>query len=340
MQEFLQTEIGGNEARQWLLALGCMAGGFLGGKLCSLILSGIVKQVCSKTKHPLDDRILLTAKRPLTWMVTLGGIAYGLSLLELRETPRLWVDRIVASLSIVILSWGAARLVDTLICGAVPVKDADPRMNKATDLQPLLRKFSKTLIGVIAGVLILRTLGYNVSALMAGLGLGGAALALASKDTLSNCFGSITVFVDRPFSLNDRIKIAGHEGVITEMGLRTSRLRTLENRTVIIPNSIFASSPIENITAAPNIQVTHTLAVKTSSGREKIEQALVLLREIGSTVEGTGGNPAAGLVSIGGNTCQIQFIFYIAKDADYLATVTGVHLAVLRRFEEAEIGLA
>ncbi|MDR2797337.1 MAG: mechanosensitive ion channel family protein [Treponema sp.] len=337
--EFLQVSLGGNRVQQWLCALGFMGGGFLGGKLGALILSGMVKHICRKTSSPLDDCMVETAKQPLTWLITMGGIAYGLSVLDLDETPRLWANRVVASLIIVGLSRGVAALLDILIGRYVPVKALDPLSKRETDMQPLLKKLSSTLIWVIAGVLILRTLGYNVSALMAGLGLGGAALALASKDTLSNCFGSITVFVDRPFAINDRIKIAGHDGVITDMGIRTSKLRTLENRTVIIPNSIFASTPIENITAAPNTKVSQTLAVKTSSGLEKIEEALVLLREIGSTLEGTEGNSSAGLTAVSGTTCQITFIFYIAKEADYMATLNAVNFAVLRRFEESGISL-
>ncbi|MDR0721696.1 MAG: mechanosensitive ion channel family protein [Treponema sp.] len=337
--EFLQVSIGGNQVQQWFCALGFMGGGFLGGKLCALILSSIVKHICRKTSSPLDDCIVETAKPPLTWLITMGGIAYGLSVLDLDETPRLWVNRVVASLIIVVLARAAVALLKILINQYVPVKAPGPLSKRETDMQPLLKKLSGSLIWVIAGVLILRTLGYNVSALMAGLGLGGAALALASKDTLSNCFGSITVFVDRPFAINDRIKIAGHDGVITDMGIRTSRLRTLENRTVIIPNSIFASTPIENITAAPNTKVSQILAVKTTSGVEKIEAALVLLREIGSTVEGTDGNSSAGLTGVSGTTCQITFIFYIAKEADYMATLNAVNLAVLRRFEEAGIVL-
>ncbi|MDR2634016.1 MAG: mechanosensitive ion channel family protein [Treponema sp.] len=339
MDEFLQVRIGGNQVQQWLCALAFMGGGFLAGKLCTRILSGVVKHIYRKTSSSLDDRMVETAKPPLTWLVTIGAIAYGLSVLDLHETPRLWLNRVVASLIIVVLARGVAALLDLLISRYVPVKAPGPLSKKETDMQPLLRKLSGILVWVIAGVLILRTLGYNVSALMAGLGLGGAALALASKDTLSNCFGSITVFVDRPFAINDRIKIAGYDGVITDMGLRTSRLRTLENCTVIIPNSIFASSPIENISAAPNRKVSQTLAVKTSSGLEKIEAALVLLREIGSTIEGTDGAPLAGLTMVSGSTCQITFTFHIAKDADYMATLNAVNLAVLQRFEEAGVVL-
>ncbi|MDR3166538.1 MAG: mechanosensitive ion channel family protein, partial [Treponema sp.] len=205
---------------------------------------------------------------------------------------------------------------------------------------PVLRKLFKGFTAIFAGGLILKTLGYNISALMTGLGLGAAAIALASKDTLSNFFGSITVFADRPFRLNDRIKITGFDGHITDMGIRTSRLRTAENRTVVIPNSVFAANPIENISAEPNTKVTQTIAIKRENGREKIALGLSLLREIGASTEGTDASPAAGLVAIGGLTCQLSFIYYIAKDADYLDTVNRVNFEILRRFEEAGISLA
>jgi MscS family membrane protein len=124
------------------------------------------------------------------------------------------------------------------------------------------------------------------------------------------------------------------------MGIRTSRLRTAENRTVIIPNSLFAANPIENVSAEPNTKVSQIITVKRDKEPEKLTLALSLLREIGAAVEGAGASPTAGLTVIGGLTCQISFIYYIAKDADYLDTVNRVNLEILRRFEEAGIFLA
>jgi MscS family membrane protein len=174
---------------------------------------------------------------------------------------------------------------------------------------------------------------------MAGLGLGGAALALASKDTLANFFGSITVFVDRPFRLNDRIKIGAYDGIITEMGIRTSRIRTLENRTVFIPNSLFASNPIENISAAPSIKVSQTFNLKGENGPDKIEKAVGILKEICSTLPGLEEAPQAGLVSVGGANCPVSLTFFVSPRADYSETVSRVNLAILRRFAEEGISL-
>jgi MscS family membrane protein len=221
----------------------------------------------------------------------------------------------------------------------VPAAGDGKLLKGEASLQPLLRNFFKTLVWIIAAVLVLRTLGYNISALLAGLGLGGAALALASKDTLSNFFGSITIFVDKPFRMGDRIRIGDYDGVITEIGIRTARMRTLENRTVVIPNSLFAATPIENVSSAPNTKVTQTLKVGGDCGADKLEQALALLRDIHNAVPGLEGQPIAGLASIGNIVCQITFVYFIAKGADYWGTISAVNLEVIRRFKEAGIRL-
>jgi MscS family membrane protein len=342
MADFLNYVWWNNTVKQWLLAAGWIAGGLIGGILCTLFLSWFLKNICNKTKFKLDDIIIKGPERSFTVLMTLGGVDLGIGSLNLSPEIRSWVDRGLGILFILFITWGIDRIFDALIVRYIPAKkDGNGAAGtREVELRPVLRKLFKGITAIFAGGLILKTLGYNISALMTGMGLGAAAVALASKDTLSNFFGSITVFVDRPFHLNDRIKIIGFDGYITDMGIRTSRLRTADNRTVIIPNSVFAANPIENISAEPNTKITQTVTLKRDNGPEKITLAISLLREIGAAVKGADASPAAGLVAIGGLTCQISFIYYIAKDADYLDTVNRVNFEILRRFEEAGITLA
>jgi MscS family membrane protein len=333
----LQKSFLNNSIGTWLFALCFVIGGFIAGKICSLIITALIKYVCKKTKFELDDIIFSKLKNPLTLLITIGGVGLGLRLLALSETVQNGIEHALAALIIIVIAGGSSGLLDAILLNYLPLPVSDT--NRETDIRPLLRKGCGILIWLIAVVLILRTLGYDVSAILAGLGLGGAALALASKDTLANCFGSITVFVDRPFRINDRIKIMGYDGFITEMGLRTSRIRTLENRTVIIPNSVFSANPIENVSVEPNT-VNQTLSIKTANGQEKIKAAIALLIEIGHSSEGTAGVPRVALVSINGNVCQITFTFFVAHNADYVATLNRVNMSILCRFEDAEIALA
>ncbi|GHV92099.1 small-conductance mechanosensitive ion channel [Spirochaetia bacterium] len=342
-----------NSVKQWLISAACILAGFIAGKVCSLIMRAVHRHIAGKTKSDLDDIIIAVLERPLGIIVFLAGITLGVKGLQVHEVLDLWAGRILNSIFIALIAWGIGRVFDNLILRYVPHRGISPLAKNETEIQPLLRKFLNVLIWIIAGALILRTLGYNVSGLLAGLGLGGAALALASKDTLSNFFGSITVFVDRPFRINDRIKIGAYDGTITEMGIRTSRLRTLENRTVFIPNSLFAVSPIENISAAPNTRVVQTLLVKGDNGPDKIERGILILKEICSTLPGlvssTGlrsgegsppeASPQAVLAAIGGVNCQISLTYYVSRQADYAETVSRINLEILRRFAEAAIAL-
>jgi MscS family membrane protein len=331
---FLDNSFLGNQLRQWLFALCFVAGGFIAGK----IVPAVLRHITRKTAFAFDDILFSKINHPLTLIVTIAGIKLGFDLLVLSEAAQLWLNRSLSVLIIVSLAWAVSGALDALLVQYMPSGPLDPASHSTTDIKPLVRKLCGAVVWIIASVLILRTQGYDVSALLAGLGLGGAALALASKDTLANCFGSITVFVDRPFRINDRIKIMGYDGFITEMSMRTSRLRTLENRTVIIPNSAFSSNPIENVSADPNT-VNQSIVVKTANGREKIQTAIALLLEIGTGTEGCTGAPSAALVSINGNACQITFTFYVAKGADYVGTLNRVNMAILSRFEEAGIAL-
>lgn len=340
MDEFLGIVFLNNPVKQWLVSAACIFGGFTAGKLCSLILRLVHKHVAGKTKSDVDNIIFSVLERPLGFIVFLAGIAIGIRGLHLHEALELWTGRIINSLFIVVIAWGIGKALDNLILRYVPRRGISPLAKNETEIQPLLRKFFNVLIWIIAGALVLRTLGYNVSGLLAGLGLGGAALALASKDTLSNFFGSITVFVDRPFRINDRIKIGAYDGTVTEMGIRTSKLRTLENRTVFIPNSLFASSPIENISAAPNTKVVQTLLVKGDNGPDKIAAGIAILKEICSTLPGLEETPQAVLATIGGANCQIALTYYVSCRADYAETVSRINLEILRRFAEAGVTLA
>jgi MscS family membrane protein len=339
MQGLLNYILLNRPVKQWFLAAAFIAGGFIAGKVCSWILAAILKHGASKTKTKFDDLVIAGLRLPLVIGVTLGGLYLGLRQLGMSDGVTLWTDRILSIFLILVLALGLNRILGAIVDHYVPTTGGGKLMKGEAALQPLLRNFFKTLVWIIAAFLVLRVLGYNISALLAGLGLGGAALALASKDTLSNFFGSITVFVDKPFRLGDRIRIGDYDGVITEIGIRTSRLRTLENRTVVIPNSLFAATPIENVTSAPNTKITETIKVHGDCGVEKLEQGLALLRDINNAVPGLDGQPIAGLASVGVILCQITFVFFVAKGADYWGTISAVNLEVIRRFKEAGIRL-
>ena len=150
----------------------------------------------------------------------------------------------IITLILVILA--ALQLVNLLF---VKVEDITNQTESTLDdqLVPVIRKVVKLVILGLGLILILDRLDVNITALLAGISLGGLALALAAQDTLKNFFGSIMIFVDRPFQIGDAVSFDGVEGVIEEVGLRSTRIRTFANSLVYTPNGTLADKVIDNL---------------------------------------------------------------------------------------------
>jgi MscS family membrane protein len=150
--------------------------------------------------------------------------------------------RILVVLSLV---WAAYRLVDVL-ADRLAQKASKTESKLDDQLVPLLRKLLKVFV-VISGILaVLQNLDVNIASLLAGLGIGGVAVALAAKDTIANFFGGIMIFADRPFQIGDWIAVSGIEGVVEEVGFRSTRIRTFYNSLVTVPNAKFTEANIDN----------------------------------------------------------------------------------------------
>jgi len=127
----------------------------------------------------------------------------------------------------------------------LPTDPAETRTRET--LAPVLTKSCQVFFYVIAVLLVLQNLGYNVAGLLAGLGIGGLAVALAAKETLANLFGSIAVLMDRTFQVGDTIRQGDVTGVVEKIGLRSTKVRTSEGYTVSIPNQIVTNAPVTNM---------------------------------------------------------------------------------------------
>lgn len=175
--------------------------------------------------------------------------------------------------------WYLNKLIDnlTMIWMAKASETADTFDDQ---LVPVVRQGSKLFVYVIGGLTMAQALNYNVTSLLAGVGLGGAAIALASKDTIANVFGSFVIFVDRPFQVGDWVEIDGQEGTIEEVGLRTTRIRTFANSLITLPNSTLTTAPINNWSRMKKRRIKLTIGVTYGSTADQIDKAVKALRDV------------------------------------------------------------
>jgi len=186
--------------------------------------------------------------------------------------------------------------------------------------------------------------GKPLTTLLAGLGIGGLAVALAAQDTLKNFFGSIMIMSDKPFKIGERIVSEGHDGVIETIGFRSTRLRTLAGNQVVIPNEKLAGSAVENIGRRPNIRRLTNITITYDTPPEKVERALEIIRNILDNHEGMTEDfpPRVNFSEFNADSLNIQMLYWYSPPDywKYMEFTEKVNLAIMREFNREGIQFA
>jgi len=332
MQEFLAKEFYNNSISDWGITLIIILGSLIGGKIIYWFFGSIIKKITSKTKTKIDDIIVDMIEEPVVLALAIIGMWYGLHRLEFPENWFLFMGKVYHILIAINITWLIARLIDAIIQEYIVPLAEKTESSLDDQIIPVVKKGLRSVIWILGIIVALNNAGYDVGALIAGLGIGGLALAMAAKDSVANIFGGIMVFTDKPFKVGDRIKINGFDGKITDVGIRTSRMRTLEGRLVTIPNSLFTGDMVENVSEEPNRKVVLNLGLTYEMKAEKIEKGIEVLKDIAANNKGLEENVSVGFNSFGDFSLGIIFIYYIKKDSDILGTQTAINLEILKQF--------
>jgi MscS family membrane protein len=212
---------------------------------------------------------------------------------------------------------------------------------QASRMLPGLRAVVTVLGWGLGIVVALNNAGYDVAALLAGIGIGGLALALAAQETVANVFGGITIYADSPFKVGDRVRVDGHDGFVQEIGIRSTRIQALAGPIVVIPNKKFTESTVENVSDEPSRRVLVELGLIYETAPDKMERAMQVLDEIVMAHQDI--LEERHIISFNAfkeYSLNILFIYFIRKDADIFDAHSRVNLAILRRFHEEGLSFA
>lgn len=331
----------GNTPAQWFDAALVLAVGWLLGKTISWLGSTLLLKLTARTENKLDDELVLTLRRPLVTLVTLLSMVLSYQRLTTPAQVDQWMGRFFHVSIVLAMTWALVRVVDTLL-GAL-LRSRNERNDDRSNAQfiPAVRSSIKVLIWGLGIVVALNNAGYDVGALLAGIGIGGLALAMAAKDTLANIFGGVTVFTDKPFRVGDRIRLNGYDGIVEEVGLRSTRIRTSEGPMVIVPNIKFTDSVLENVSLEPSRRVRHELGLVYDTPKDKMQEAITILgalvKEHGEDLE---AEYAAYFNAFKDSSLNIVFMYHIRKGKEIFKVQTRVHLDLLTRFRAAGLEFA
>jgi len=263
---------------QWL----GLAAIVLAGLIVSLVtrfLIGILSRGIARRQGvelPAEGR---TFMRPFGLLAAAALWTFGLYLLDLPPTAHtmlMFAARLVLMVGVV---WSISRVVD-LIADIARAK-AERTATKIDDLLvPLVRKALKVVIIALGIVWIADNLDMDIGALLAGLGIGGIAIALASKDTVENFFGAFAIVADRPFQVGDWVVINDIEGTVVQVGFRSTRVRTFYDSLITFPNALLIRSAVDNLGTRKYRRFKATLGVTYDTPPEKLESFIEAIREL------------------------------------------------------------
>ncbi|MCA9730957.1 mechanosensitive ion channel family protein [candidate division KSB1 bacterium] len=220
--------------------------GFLLRKIVEFFLEKFASRLQKHTKMSWDELIIQSAAKPIGLLVLATFYLSAYTNLQLGVTLNQYIRIILIVLVYSSVIWMIYRLIDVLETYLTRITSRTE--SKLDDqLVPLIRKSLKVFVVIMGAIFILQNLEVDVASLLAGLGIGGLAVALAARDTLANFFGSITIFIDKPFQVGDWVITGDIEGTVEEVGFRSTRIRTFYNSLVSVPNAKIADSAVDNM---------------------------------------------------------------------------------------------
>jgi MscS family membrane protein len=341
-EQYAQQSYFGNTIQQYLLFLGIFAGFLASARVVYYFFKKYVRRLTSKTKTNLDDIFIDKFEEPIVGVIVLVGLYLAAAQLVLVKWLDTSINILVVNGITILFAWFLIRFLDALAQRYTSIQ------NQSTDtlqkhVLSLIRLVLKYSLIVLTTIIVLSNFGYNVSSLLASLGLGGLAMALASQEVLRNIFSGFVIMFDQPFRLGEWVIINNTEGTVQSIGLRSTRLKTFRGEYVTIPNHLITESMITNFSAYPDTRDMITIGLTYDTTLAQLQQAKNLIKEALDN--------APGVVR---DSYEINFTQFNAYSLDlFIAFETAIanprqkrdirdafHKQVKERFDAAGISIA
>ncbi len=329
--KLFNVQSSGNTPTHYVIAVLFLIGAILLRRVVTNVIFAFFKRLAKHTETTLDDELFAALETPVATTVVVAGTVCALKVLKLSETG----DRVLGYGATVAFSlvffWILLRAFDTILDHLHKV--AVTRGMGVAAFMPWIKKSLITVFVIFGTLITIQSLGYDVKAFLAGLGIGGLAFALAAQDTIANLFGSVVVAIDQPFKVGEFVRIGGYEGTVEDIGLRSTKLRTGARTLIAIPNKTVAAEAVTNLTRMPQRRVDQVLGLTYDTTPEQMEAVLADIRGI------LRADPAVhqDLIAVhfanyGASSLDIQIVFFAADPnwLKHMETRERLNLQIMR----------
>ena len=292
------------------------------------------------TATDLDDRILQRVTPPAALLVVFAGLYFAIKSLPLPEKVHIVSSGAVFVVNVVILTNIAYRMADEMLRWYASRVAERTGTGLDRQVMPLLEKLVSIFLVGTALIITLKHFNYDILSLVTALGIGSLAIGMAAKDTLANMISGFTLMIDRPFRIGDRIQLtSGQWGDVSDIGLRSTKIKTADNTLLIIPNSELCNTTLIN-QAFPDVRAKGRINVGVAYGSDVVEVKKLLVATAGEIPEIMGEPPPeAFFVSFGESALNMSLFFWVADYTRVFPVTDGLNTLILSRFRENGIDI-
>jgi MscS family membrane protein len=332
----------GNTVLAWIIAGSLVLLSLVLGKTLYWSFRNVVGPVVRKSGRELLGIVIDMIEEPVVFMAVIVGIRVSLKSLELSSDAIQTIDYALGFIVTLTITWLITRLYNSLHQRyLVPLAE---KTDTSLDdhLLPLLRKGLNTILWAIGIIVALNNAGYNVTPVLAGLGIGGLAFALSVQHTFGNMLGGLLIYSDGHFKVGDRIQFRGErglvDGVVKDIGLRTSLVKTrYEGRYVNIPNSFLTDRDVVNVDTENGRQLFAVYKLAHDTTPEKIRKFIELLEDAVKSTPGTKEAVVTGLIAVSEIALDVMLLYWVESDMSKIKTRTEVNLKILEAMASEDI---
>ncbi len=327
---------------QWLALLTLIPLAATVGLLLAGPVQSLLKRIVSRTETELDDALVQSARGPIVLLIGVATSRLLLYWIALPGPAETVVVELQQAIAVVAVFWILLRVIGVLQL-ALPATDWGSSHPALRSLIPLVGRVARLLVLVIGLLTVVASFGYPIATILAGLGIGGIAVALGAQKSLEHFFGSLSIGVDQPFRQGDWVIVDSVEGEIESIGLRSTRIRTLERTVVSIPNGRLAESRSENFGPRDRIRLRTMIGLEYSTSAAQVGRIRdgieAMLRAHESTWP---GRVMVSFSQFSPSSIDLEvFCWVLTIDPDEFRRIREMHyLGIMRIVEEAEARFA
>ncbi len=305
-------------------------------KITDIVTQRVFKKLAGLTKSHIDDKIIDLIHRPVFFSVIAIGAVHSISFLDASEKFIFYANGSLFSLLTALWCICAIKISNLVIKSSV--RKVTDTTGLSREISPLVANLWTVLLIIASIMFVLSIWEVDITPLLASAGIVGVAVALAAKDTLSNFFGSISIFIDKPYKIGDYIVLdMGERGEVVDIGIRSTRIKTRDDILISIPNSIIANTKIINESApVPNFRIRVPVSVSYGSNIDQVEKILLDIAIQNDNIQNE-PEPRVRFRTFGDSGLHYELLCWTREPAIRGKTIHELNRTIYLKFNEADI---